>query len=154
GRGRRSEARDDAARSARRRRRSRRRRPAAARRARSRRRRARGRSRARVKDKAERCIYGAGPVREVLARRPTDLRSIWVDPRRADKSAGDQVAQIVTAARAAGIRVEDRDRATLDRAAGEGARHQGVIAWLGAFGYAELEDLAAEAPALLVALDG
>src|SRR5262249_18022766 len=32
--------------------------------------------------------------------------------------------------------------------------HQGVVAWLGAFGYAELEDLTAESPALLVALDG
>ena len=106
-------------------------------------------------DPGERVVYGAGPVREVVARRPAHIRAIWVDPRRADKSAGDPVAQIVTAARAAQIRVEDRDRAALDRAAGEGARHQGVIAWLGAFAYAELDDLVAgDSPALLVALDG
>jgi len=105
----------------------------------------------------ERVIYGAGPVREVLARRPASLRAIWVDPKRADKVSNDPVAQIVTAARAAGIRVEDRDRPTLDRIAGEGARHQGVLAWLGAFGYADLEDLVAQdgsEPALLLALDG
>jgi 23S rRNA (guanosine2251-2'-O)-methyltransferase len=103
----------------------------------------------------QRCVYGAGPVREVLQRKPTSIKSIWVDPRRADKSAGDPVAQIVTAARAAGIKVEDRDRAQLDRASGEG-RHQGVVAWLGAFGYVDLDDLVADTttPALLVALDG
>jgi 23S rRNA (guanosine2251-2'-O)-methyltransferase len=111
-------------------------------------------------DPGERLIYGAGPVRELVARRPASIRAIWVDPRRADKSAGDAVAQIVTAARAAGVRVEDRDRDSLDRATaagqgGEPARHQGVIAWLGAFGYAELEDLVTgDEPALLVVLDG
>jgi len=100
-------------------------------------------------------VYGVGPVREVLARAGKTVRALWVDPQRAGKSTGDPVAQLVTTARAAGVRVEDRDRAALDRAAGEGARHQGVLAWLGAFGYAELEDLvAAASPALLVALDG
>ncbi|HEY3807900.1 MAG TPA: 23S rRNA (guanosine(2251)-2'-O)-methyltransferase RlmB [Kofleriaceae bacterium] len=110
----------------------------------------------------ERLVYGAGPVRELIARRPSSIRAIWVDPRRADKSANDPVALIVVAARAAGIRVEDRDRAALDRAAGEGggeggnvARHQGVLAWLGAFDYADLEELVVgDEPALIVALDG
>jgi 23S rRNA (guanosine2251-2'-O)-methyltransferase len=107
-------------------------------------------------DPGERLIYGAGPVREVLARRPAQVRAIWVDPKRADKSSGDPIAQIVTAARAASIKVDDRDRQTLDRVAGEGARHQGVIAWLGAFAYAELDAMltAGDEPALLVALDG
>jgi 23S rRNA (guanosine2251-2'-O)-methyltransferase len=105
----------------------------------------------------ERSVYGVGPVREVVARRPQSVKVLWVDPQRAGKSAGDPVAQIVQAARAAGIRVEDRDRQTLDGAAGEGGRHQGVIAWLGAFGYADVDDLVAGAagePALIVALDG
>jgi 23S rRNA (guanosine2251-2'-O)-methyltransferase len=104
----------------------------------------------------ERCVYGTGPVGEVIARRASGVRVVWVDPHRACRSARDPVAQIVAAARAAGVRVEDRDRASLDRAAGEGARHQGVIAWLGAFVYAALDDLAAGTgePALLVALDG
>ena len=115
----------------------------------------------------ERVVYGIGPVRELVLRRPGSVKAVWVDPRRADKSAGDPVAQIVTAARQAGIRVEDRDRDTLDRAAGDtggGAarqkgegppRHQGIVAWVGAFTYADLDDLVTgEEPALLLALDG
>jgi len=103
-------------------------------------------------------VYGAGPVAELIARRPHALRAVWVDPQRAGRTTSDPVASIVTAARAAGIRVEDRDRQTLERAAGEGARHQGVVAWLGAFAYAELEDLIPSPgtgeSALIVALDG
>lgn len=106
----------------------------------------------------ERVVYGAGPVAELIARRPHALRAVWVDPQRAGRTTSDPVASIVTAARAAGIRVEDRDRQTLERAAGEGARHQGVVAWLGAFAYAELEDLIPSPgtgeSALIVALDG
>src|SRR5439155_5272685 len=107
----------------------------------------------------ERSVYGVGPVREVIARRPQSVKALWVDPGRAGKVSGDPVAQIVTAARAAGIKVDDRDRQQLDNAAGEGARHQGIVAWLGAFGYADIEDMVAAAaeqgePALLVALDG
>ena len=109
----------------------------------------------------ERLIFGAGPVRELILRRPAAVRAVWVDPHRAGRATSDPVAAIVTAARAAGIRVEDRDRATLDRAAGEGGRHQGVIAWLGAYTYADLDELvgggaegAGGEPALVVALDG
>ena len=106
-------------------------------------------------DPGERLVYGAGPVRELLARKPGAVRAIWVDPKRADKKSNDPVSLIVQAARAAGIRVEDRDRQALDRASGEG-RHQGVVAWLGAFGYAALDELVdpGDEPALLVALDG
>jgi 23S rRNA (guanosine2251-2'-O)-methyltransferase len=103
-------------------------------------------------------VYGVGPVRELL-NRPESVKAIWVDPTRAGKSADDPVAQIVEEARAAGIRVEDRDRDILDGAAGEGARHQGVIAWLGAYRYVDIEELVEAAneagePALLIALDG
>lgn len=105
----------------------------------------------------ERVVYGAGPVRELIARRPGSIRAIWVDPQRAGRSTSDPVAGIVIAARAAQLKLEDRDRQALDRAAGEGALHQGVVAWLGAFAYAALEDLVApgaDEPALIVALDG
>jgi 23S rRNA (guanosine2251-2'-O)-methyltransferase len=103
----------------------------------------------------ERVVYGAGPVRELVARRPQAVRAVWVDPQRAGRTTSDPVAAIVVAARAASIRVEDRDRKTLDQAAGPDARHQGVIAWLGEFAYADLEDLVPEGkPALLIALDG
>lgn len=104
----------------------------------------------------ERCIYGANPVRELLARRPSSIRAIWVDPQRAGRSTTDTVAQIVVGARAANIKVEDRDRQSLDRASGgEGAVHQGVVAWLGAFAYSDLDAMVSgDEPALIVALDG
>ena len=103
----------------------------------------------------ERVVYGANPVRELLERRPSSIKALWVDPQRAGRSTSDAVAGIVTAARAAGIRVEDRDRQTLERAAGEGAVHQGVVAWLGAFAYADIDAmLGGDEPALVVALDG
>ena len=103
----------------------------------------------------ERAVYGVGPVREIVARKASNVRALWVDPKRADKAAGDPVAQIVTAARAAGIRVEDRDREALDRAVGEDARHQGIVAWLGALSYVDVDALVGgEEPALIVALDG
>ncbi len=103
----------------------------------------------------DRVVYGANPVRELLARKPTAIRAIWVDPQRAGRSTSDVVAGIVTAARAAGIVVEDRDRHGLERAAGEGAVHQGVLAWLGEFTYVGIEELITpDEPALIVALDG
>lgn len=102
----------------------------------------------------QRVVYGVGPVRELIARRPKSVHSIWVDPQRAGRSANDPVAAIVTAARAAGLRVEDRDRETLDRVAGEGGRHQGVVASVGAFEYSDLDALLVDKPALIVALDG
>jgi 23S rRNA (guanosine2251-2'-O)-methyltransferase len=103
----------------------------------------------------ERVVYGANPVRELIARRPSSIRAIWVDPQRAGRSTSDAVAGIVTAARAASIKVEDRDRHSIERAAGEGAVHQGVVAWLGAFAYADIDSMIAPGePALILALDG
>src|ERR1700759_880182 len=105
-------------------------------------------------DPGERLIYGAGPVRELIARRPAAVRAVWVDPQRAGRTTSDPIAAIVVAARAAGVKVEDRDCLSLDQAAGPDARHQGVISWLGAFEYAELETLVpASGSALIIALD-
>jgi 23S rRNA (guanosine2251-2'-O)-methyltransferase len=103
----------------------------------------------------DRLVYGAGPVRELLTRRPAAVRAVWVDPQRAGRSTSDPIAAIVVAARAAGVRIEDRDRKSLDQAAGPDARHQGVVAWLAAFEYVDVAAMIPDAgPALLVALDG
>jgi 23S rRNA (guanosine2251-2'-O)-methyltransferase len=103
----------------------------------------------------DRVVYGAGPVRELIARRPSHVRAVWVDPQRAGRSTSDPVAAIVVAARAANVRVEDRDRKSLDNAAGPDARHQGVVAWVGAFEYTDVAALVpASGRALIVALDG
>jgi 23S rRNA (guanosine2251-2'-O)-methyltransferase len=108
-----------------------------------------------VSNPGERVVYGAGPVRELIARRPAAVHAVWVDPQRAGRTTSDPVAAIVVAARAAGVRVEDRDRKTLDHAAGPDARTQGVIAWLGVFEYVELAALLPRVgPALVLALDG
>ncbi len=103
----------------------------------------------------ERVVYGAGPVSEIIKRRPKSVKMIWADPSRANRVSHDPVSNIVAVARAAGVRVEDRKRDELDRAS-DGGRHQGVVAWLGEFIYADLDDIlaAGEGPALLVALDG
>lgn len=109
-------------------------------------------------DPGERLVYGANPVRELIARKPRSIRAVWVDPQRAGRTTSDPVAAIVGACKAASLKVEDRDRATLDRVAGEGAVHQGVVAWLGPFEYADLDELVqpsddGEVP-LIVMLDG
>jgi 23S rRNA (guanosine2251-2'-O)-methyltransferase len=102
----------------------------------------------------ERTVFGVGPVRELVTRRPKAIRAIWVDPQRAGRTTSDPVAAIVMAARAANIPVEDRDRNALERAA-DGERHQGVVAWVGAFGYVPVDELVQPGePALIVALDG
>lgn len=103
----------------------------------------------------DRVVYGAGPVRELITRRPAAVRAVWVDPQRAGRSTSDPVAAIVVAARAAGVKVEDHDRRAIERATGPDARHQGVVAWLGPFSYAAVGELVpAHGPALIVALDG
>lgn len=104
-------------------------------------------------------VYGANPVRELIDRKPTSVRALWVDVHRAGRVGSDPVASLVAAARAVGVKVEERERELLDGAAGEGAVHQGVVAWLGPFVYAELDDLLQPAgessgPPLIVALDG
>lgn len=110
----------------------------------------------RPSDPGERLVYGANPIRELIARKPKSIRAVWVDPQRAGRTTSDPVAAIVGACRAASIKLEDRDRATLDRVAGEGAVHQGVVAWLGPFEYAQLDDLVqpGDEKPLIVALDG
>ena len=111
-----------------------------------------------MKDEA-RVVYGAGPVREVIARHPKTVKAVWVDPARAGRTTQDPVSAIVAAAKGANahgaaIRIEDKKREELDRAA-DGGRHQGVVAWLGPFVYAQLDELIAPTgPSLLVALDG
>jgi 23S rRNA (guanosine2251-2'-O)-methyltransferase len=114
------------------------------------------RSAAPVRGPGERIVYGANPVRELIARKPNSVRGLWVDPHRAGRGSSDPVVALVAAARAAGVRVEEREREDIDGAAGEGAVHQGVVAWLGPFVYADLDALVVpgDEPPLIVALDG
>lgn len=98
-------------------------------------------------------LYGVGPVRELVAR--GQVRRLLLDRGRATKAGKDPVAELYAQASAAKVAVELCERAVLDQRAGADARHQGVIAFVGAMRYYELEDLLpAQGPALLLALDG
>lgn len=110
----------------------------------------------------QRLVYGIGPVEELVARRAREIVVLYVNPaRQARERAGDAVATIAAEARRRGVTVETRATGELDamlakeRTDGGRVAHQGVVAVVGAFTYAEIEDLlaSAPAPALIVALD-
>lgn len=106
----------------------------------------------------KRVVFGLGPVRELLRARRGTVAVLWVSRVRARRGA-DPLADLVAEAEKLGVPVEAREPADLDEAAGPGAVHQGVVAIAGAFRYADLADIAAQAAAaaprgLVVALDG
>lgn len=71
-------------------------------------------------------------------------------------AANPRLQRLIDACRECGVPVRFEPRETLDRSAGQGAVHQGVVAMAAAHGYRELEDVVAgpgEA-SLLVLLDG
>jgi 23S rRNA (guanosine2251-2'-O)-methyltransferase len=108
---------------------------------------------------ARRMVFGVGPVRELLAARPSAILALWVSQRRDQRGkGGDPVVALAEAAREAGIQVESHPPSDLDEAAGAGANHQGVVALAGEFRYADLDDIvtavdASQRPGLVVALD-
>lgn len=102
-------------------------------------------------------IWGVGPVRELLAVRPGDIRMLHVAAPRSDARGKDPVAEIAGAARAAGVTVHTHAARELDALCEPGARHQGVVAITADFRYSELDQLlagAGEASPLVVVLDG
>ena len=102
-----------------------------------------------------RTIYGVNPVKELLRGGGEGLDELWL----AEGARGPAVAELERQAQAAGARIKHAPRQKLDRLA-DSDRHQGVVAVLsGAFKYAEVDDLLAQAKArgespLLVILDG
>lgn len=101
-----------------------------------------------------RFVFGVNPVLEVLRARPGEVEGLYV----ADGLGRSAAAEIFTRAREANVRVHRVPRERL-AAFAEGGVHQGVVAEVRSFQYAELEDLIARAkasdrPPLLVALDG
>ncbi|HVV83337.1 MAG TPA: 23S rRNA (guanosine(2251)-2'-O)-methyltransferase RlmB [Kofleriaceae bacterium] len=101
-------------------------------------------------------VYGVGPVRE-LVRLGRPIAHLYVAADRAQARGKDPVAELVTAARAAGVTVELRSPRELDAIAEPDARHQGVIALTGALRYADVGEIlaaAGDAPPLVVVLDG
>ncbi|MBK9070010.1 MAG: 23S rRNA (guanosine(2251)-2'-O)-methyltransferase RlmB [Myxococcales bacterium] len=89
-------------------------------------------------------MYGVGPVRELLAAKPDAVRRLYIEPRRGDQ-ASDDVGQLLIKARELGLSTEMADKAMLTAIAGEFALHQGVIAVVAPFVFAELADIMARA---------
>jgi 23S rRNA (guanosine2251-2'-O)-methyltransferase len=101
-----------------------------------------------------RIIYGLNPVRELL-RTAAEVSELWLAE---GGTRGAAFAELERLARRADAKVRNAPRAKLDRLAGTD-RHQGVVAVVADFRYAELDDLLARAkeagdPPLLVVLDG
>jgi len=107
-----------------------------------------------VRNDNEDLICGLHAVAAALQQHPERLDGLWVSSERVDR----RVNELMTAARAAGVRFQMVPRVKLDRMA-EGERHQGVIARLRAAtvkGEDALDKLLAAPPPapLLLILDG
>lgn len=103
----------------------------------------------------QRCVYGVNPVLEALRARSDEVERLYITEGQLGSRAA---AEILSRARDAGIRVERVVRERLATLA-DGGVHQGVVAELRSFRYAELSDVldtaqASGRPALVVVLDG
>ncbi len=102
-----------------------------------------------------RVVYGMNPVREILRGAGEGLSELWL------AEGGTRVAafaELERLGRERGAKVRAAPRAKLDRLAGTD-HHQGVVAVVADFRYAELHELleragAAGTPALVLVLDG
>ncbi|HEX8703760.1 MAG TPA: 23S rRNA (guanosine(2251)-2'-O)-methyltransferase RlmB [Myxococcaceae bacterium] len=106
-------------------------------------------------ERNERYVYGVNPVLEALRVRADEVEHLFITEGQLGSSAA---AELLSRARDAGIRVERVTRERLGALA-EGGVHQGVVAELRGFQYAELPDVLAAAqesgrPPLIVVLDG
>lgn len=81
-----------------------------------------------------RVVYGAHPAREAL--RAGRVQALFV----AEGETGPAIKEILDAARAAGVQPIPRLRAQLDALAHGGA-HQGVVAVVGEYNYAQLDEI-------------
>ena len=99
--------------------------------------------------KDTRIVFGTGPIEELLTVRPDEIVRICFS----------HPGQLVDRASELGVRLEQVAKTELDRLAGQGANHQGMVAIVGPFRYADIEDIVAVAngadeSALVVVLDG
>jgi len=102
-----------------------------------------------------RILYGVNPVRELLRAGGEGLSELWLAE---GGTRGAAFAELERLGRAAGAKIRAAPRQKLDRLSGTD-RHQGVVAVVADFAYAELADLldaaaASGRPPLLVVLDG
>ena len=96
-------------------------------------------------------IYGVGPVIEALRAGARRIERLVI----AEGAGHHRLREILDSARKSGIPVRREPRAALDRLAGT-TSHQGVIAVIGAAGYADPDDLLSKATdeTVFILLDG
>ena len=94
-------------------------------------------------------VFGVEPVREMLAADPTAVQTLYVRARD-EKRFADEIARV----RSAGGRVVAVEEGELARMAGSEARHQGMVAEVRAYRYADLDELLSARPDPLLIIDG
>ena len=77
-------------------------------------------------------VYGVHAVRELVERRPSEIRSLFVAE--GDEAKGDAIGKVVAAAAKAGLSTIGKSRRELDRLT-HGGVHQGVVALCAEFEY-------------------
>ena len=101
-----------------------------------------------------RVVFGVRPVEELLRARPRDVAVLYV----AEGTRSPDIDRVVRVARDRAVWTELRPRALVADLAGAPA-HQGLVAVVGGYRYATVEEIvaamaAADEPALLLLLDG
>ncbi len=94
-------------------------------------------------------VFGVEPVREMLAADPAAVQTLYLRGRDEGRFASE-IAQV----RRAGGRVVTVEEAELTRMAGSEARHQGLVAQVRPYRYADLEELLSARPDPLLVVDG
>jgi 23S rRNA (guanosine2251-2'-O)-methyltransferase len=102
----------------------------------------------------KRVVFGVRPVEELLRARPRAIAVIYV----AEGHRPGELDRVIAMAKDRAVTVEVRPRALVADLAGRGATHQGVVAVVGGYRYAEVAEIlaavdAASEPALLLLLD-
>lgn len=94
-------------------------------------------------------VFGIEPVREMLAADPAAVQTLYVRARDEGRFAAE-----IARARGGGGRVVAVEEVELSRMAGSQSRHQGMVALVRPYRYAELDQLLSAGPDPLLVVDG
>lgn len=94
-------------------------------------------------------VFGVEPIRELVAAWPDAVRTLYVRPGH-EARLGPAFDEL----RRRNARIIAAEPATLDRIAGPGARHQGVVALIREYPYTDFEEVLDEKPDPLLVVDG
>jgi 23S rRNA (guanosine2251-2'-O)-methyltransferase len=95
-------------------------------------------------------IYGLNPVIEAIRSSPDRVRYIGVS-----RDHGNKLQRAIADAKSAGIAVRPMDAQQLDRLAGRGAVHNGIVAEVSEAGYADFEEVVGrQSTRFVLILDG